>query len=79
VYGRLKRWYVKVAVAGTIVALKGVDPTISVRSATLGDPIPMGATRSYQVYYRDPDPSFCPSPQGGTYNITNSLSAVWVP
>jgi Tol biopolymer transport system component len=79
VSGTLKRLYVKTAVAGTIVAPQGADPTISARSATLGDPIPVGATRSYQVYYRDPDPSFCPSPQGGTYNITNSLSAVWAP
>jgi Tol biopolymer transport system component len=77
--GTLKRLYVKGAVAGTIIAPQGADPTISARSATLGDPIPMGATRSYQVYYRDPDPSFCPSPQGSTYNITNSLSAVWAP
>jgi Tol biopolymer transport system component len=79
VAGTLKRLYVKSAVGGIIVAPQGADPTISARSATLGDPIPMGATRSYQVYYRDPDPSFCPRPQGNTYNITNSLSAVWAP
>jgi Tol biopolymer transport system component len=75
--GTLRRLFVKTAVGGSIVVPQGVDPTISARSATLGDPISMGATRNYQVYYRDPDPSYCPSPQGGTYNITNSVSAVW--
>lgn len=75
----LKRLYTKNAVGGTVIAPQGADPSVSARSATLGDPIPLGATRHYQVYYRDAVPSFCPTPQGGTYNISNALSAVWSP
>jgi hypothetical protein len=49
------------------------DPTVSSRSAALGDTIPLGATRIYQVYYRDPNLVFCPS----GFNASNAVSIVW--
>jgi hypothetical protein len=77
--GTLFRLYVKGAVGGIVSAPQGPDPSVSTRSAALGDPIPLGATRHYQVYYRDNDPAFCSSPQGDTYNVANAVSAVWSP
>ena len=53
------------------------DLSVSARSAQLGDAIPIGGTRYYQAYYRDPNPSFCPAPQGSTFNSTTGLSIVW--
>jgi|694.fasta_scaffold01345_4 parallel beta-helix repeat protein len=75
--GSLKRLYIKVA-SGGIAAAPGVgDPSISARSATLGDVIPAGAQRFYQVYYRDSDAFFCPAPTGSTFNITSGLILHW--
>lgn len=71
--GTLKRLYVKHAVGGSITAPEGNDPSISARSATLGDMIPAGALRIYQVYYRDPNLGFCP----GGFNATNAIGVVW--
>ena len=79
VAGTLKRLYVVNASGGVAAAPPGGGPPVSVRSATLGDPIPMGATRHYQTYYRDAVATFCPSPPGNTWNVTNALSAVWSP
>jgi hypothetical protein len=75
--GNLKRLYVKSATGGTVIAPVVGDPSISARSAALGDPIPLGATRVYQIYYRDPSPTFCPSPPGDTFNSTNAIGLVW--
>ena len=79
VAGTLKRLYSRNAASGIVVAPQGGDPSISARSAAQGDTIPMGATRHYQVYYRDPSVSFCPNPPGNTWNVSNALSAVWSP
>lgn len=73
--GQLLRLYVKNASNGTAQAPQGADPSISARSASLGDPIPPGALRYYQTYYRDSNMSFCPS--GGTFNVSNGLRVVW--
>ena len=35
------------------------DPSISARSALLGDPIVAGSMRGYQAWYRNADPAFC--------------------
>jgi hypothetical protein len=75
--GLLKRLYVKSASHGLATAPDLGDPSITQRSAALGDPIPSGDRRYYQVYYRDPDASFCPSPAGNTFNVGNSLRIVW--
>jgi Tol biopolymer transport system component len=75
--GSLKRLYVKGAVGGSITAPQSGDPSISLRSAALGDAIPLGGTRIYQVYYRDPSASFCPNPPGGTFNVSNAIAIAW--
>jgi Tol biopolymer transport system component len=77
--GSLKRLYVKSAQSGMAFAPRVADPSISVRSTALGDPITAGQTRDYFVYYRDPAPTFCPDPPGNTWNDSNALSAVWDP
>ncbi len=77
--GTLKHLYVERASGGIAAAPQGSDPSVSARSAALGDPIRWGATRHYQTYYRDVDPAFCPIPQGNTWNVSNALSAVWSP
>jgi Tol biopolymer transport system component len=75
--GSLKRLYVHNAVGGVVAVPQGADLPISVRSASLGDAIPPGATRHYQVYYRDPNLGFCAAPSGNTWNASESLSALW--
>jgi hypothetical protein len=77
--GLLKRLYAKSASGGAVSAPQAGDPSISARSAALGDPIPLGGTREYQVYYRDPNASFCPAPPGGTFNVSNAIAATWGP
>jgi choice-of-anchor B domain-containing protein len=77
--GNLKRLYSRNASAGSVTAPIPGDPTISARSAALGDSIPALGTRLYQVYYRDPSPTFCPAPPGGTFNVSNALRVVWTP
>ena len=57
------------------VLLPGVgDPSLSQRALAIGDPLAAGSTRSYQLYYRNPAPSFCP-PE--TFNVTNAVEAEW--
>jgi len=75
--GSLKRLYVKTAVGGEANAPTGGDPSISDRSAALGNPIIPGGRRYYQTYYRDGNPSFCPSPQGSTFNASSGVKVAW--
>jgi hypothetical protein len=75
--GSLKRLYVKAASAGAVYAPEPGDPSITTRSALLGDSIASGSMRQYQVYYRDPSATFCPSPLGSTFNVGNALRVVW--
>jgi hypothetical protein len=76
--GNLKRLYVMNATAaGTLDAPANAAPSISARSAALGDVLTAGAARVYQVYYRDSDLSFCPEPQGSSFNISNAVEIVW--
>jgi hypothetical protein len=77
--GALKRLYVKNAVAGTVTAPTSGDASVSARSATLGDTIQVGETRVYQVYYRDPNLTFCPPPNGDAWNVSNGLRIAWLP
>ena len=58
--------------AGNIV-FPPAATTISARSAALGDVIPPGGIRHYQIYYRDP-PAFCTA---SPFNLTNGTSVVW--
>ena len=75
--GTLKRLYTKTAVGGTITAPGAGDPSISARSAALGDPITSGQTRSYQVYYRDNVLGFCANPPGDAWNVSNAVRVNW--
>lgn len=75
--GTLKRLYVKNAVGGTVVAPLAGDNSISAQSALLGDPITPGTTRSYQVYYRDPNLGFCATPTGNSWNVSTGIVIRW--
>ncbi len=75
--GTLKRLFAKAAVGGITSAPGAGDPSITARSAALGDPIAPGTTRYYQTYYRDPNSSFCPNPPGNTWNVSSGLSILW--
>jgi hypothetical protein len=75
--GSLKRLTVKTAFGGTSQFPQAGDPSISARSAALGDPIATGSSRYYQTYYRDPNLSFCPSPAGNSWNVTNAVRVDW--
>ena len=71
--GVLKRLYVKSASGGTISAPQFLDPSVSAKSASLGDTIPLGALRVYQVYFRDSNLSYCPA----GFNVTNAIVIAW--
>jgi hypothetical protein len=75
--GVLKRLYSTAAVNGVVTAPAAGDPSVTVRSAALGDPIAPGSTRIYQTYFRDPSPGFCSGPAGGTFNVSNGYRITW--
>lgn len=76
--GTLKRLALKSSISGASQFPQPGDPSVSQRSAQLGDPIlGSGLTRYYQTYYRDPDPIFCPPPSGSTFNVTRAVALVW--
>ncbi len=78
VAGSLKRLYLKIAVAGAIIAPAAGDLHVAARSAALGDAIAAGSHRYYGVYYRDPTMlGGCPPANG--FNITQQLDVVWQP
>jgi hypothetical protein len=77
VAGALKRLYVKSASGGVATAPQVGDLSITQRSAAAGDPIPPGGVRYYQVYYRDPNPAFCPNPPGSTFNSSGGMVITW--
>lgn len=72
--GTTKRLATKAAAGGSASYPSGSDPSISMRSATLNDPILAGSVRYYFVYYRDPNPSFACAE---TFNATNALRIQW--
>lgn len=71
--GTLKRLYTKHASGGIVTAPGAGDPSISAQSALHGDPIPVGATRIYQTYYRDANLGFCPF----GFNASNAIAIAW--
>lgn len=75
--GNLLRLYVGHASNGTASAPGVGEPSIMDRSAELGDPFTFGMTRYYQTYYRDSNPTYCPTPQGDTWNISSALYITW--
>jgi Tol biopolymer transport system component len=80
VAGTLKRLYTKTAVGGSITApdFGAGDPTVSARSAALGDAILAGESRWYLVYYRDPNVlGGCSA--SSTFNATQTGRVDWSP
>jgi hypothetical protein len=77
VAGQILRMYIGSAVGGAISEPAAGAPAVSARSAALGHPIPAGAVRYYQSYYRDPQVGFCPAPAGNLWNVTNGVRIVW--
>jgi hypothetical protein len=77
--GPLRRLTTHAAAGGVASAPSGSDPSLSARSAALGDPIAPGTMRSYQVVYRDPAAGFCPAPFGSNQNVSSALTVLWVP
>ena len=75
--GNLKRLALEVAVQGAVNYPGANDPSVSARSALLGDPIAPGSSRFYQVYYRDPVLGFCPTPTGNAWNVSSGVALVW--
>ena len=76
--GSLKRLYTKTAAGGTITAPQPGDIPVSLQSALLGDMIPAGAHRYYQVYYRDPNVlGGCSA--SATFNVTQAFDVTWNP
>jgi hypothetical protein len=76
--GMLRRLYVKNATGGTVSAPQGGDPSVSARSAALGDPLSAGQQRGYTVYYRDPI-VLGGCPPASTFNATQGGRVVWSP
>jgi hypothetical protein len=73
----LKRLYTKNASGGVVSAPTGADPSISARSAALGDTIAPGSIRYYQTYYRDPVLTYCPAPTGNSWNVSSGIQIQW--
>jgi hypothetical protein len=75
--GIVRRLFVRKAFEGAarVPDLHAGEPMLGERSAQLGDPIPRGQIRYYQVWYRDPAPAFCP--QGGLFNVSSGVIVHW--
>jgi hypothetical protein len=70
----LLRLYTKSASGGVASAPGPGDPSITARSAAMGQPLAHGTFRIYQAYYRDVSATFCP---GATFNVSSGLKIVW--
>jgi len=76
VTGTLKRLYVHTASGGSISVPGPGDPSVSARSAALGNPIASGSPRYYFAMYRDPVVlGGCPPTK--TFNCTNASAVLW--
>jgi hypothetical protein len=79
VASNLKRLYAASAIAGTLTRPGPGDPSVSQRSAVLGDSIGAGEHRFYGVYYRDPGASVPCGDPAKSFNITQSGDVIWRP
>ncbi len=75
--GSLKRLYKRNAVGGAIHVPDTGDLSISAQSAARSNVIVAGSSRYYQIAYRDPSTTFCPSPSGNTFNVSNAIRIDW--
>ncbi len=73
--GNLRRMYARSATNGQIVVPESGASSVRARAAALGDPLPPGASRLYQAWYRDLSPTFCDP--ASTWNTTNAIRVVW--
>ena len=74
--GSLLRLDLGVAQQGSFVSPAPATPSISARSAALGDPLAPGDTRYYFLFYRDPIvQGGCPAT--ATFNATNAVAVDW--
>jgi len=76
---QFKRIIVKHAVFGTLTYPESGELSISVRSVALNATIAPGTYRYYQVFYRDPNPGYCPIPTGNTFNVSSGQRVLWYP
>ena len=72
--GASKRLFVKVSTNGVASAPGPNDPSITARSASLGDPLLPGDVRVYQVVYRDPSVAFCAKP---SFDVSRGWLLAW--
>jgi len=78
--GSLKRLFSKRASSGSVTIPDASigEPSVSDRAAAKGDPIPVGHSRFYLVFYRDPVVlGGCPPSQ--TFNATQTAEVSWGP
>ena len=75
--GALRKLATRNAVGGSAVFPLPGDPSIPAAALALGDPLPAGSTRYYQVYYRDAVLGYCDAPLGNAWNVTNALEIGW--
>ena len=75
--GTLRLLYTRLATGGVVNVPGPGIPGVWARSAALGDAIPVGDLRFYQVLYTDFNMGFCPSPQGALSNVTNGIAVTW--
>jgi subtilisin-like proprotein convertase family protein len=73
----LKRLYIGNASAGAITRPTAAGPSVSVRSAALGDPISAGEARHYFSIYRDPGAAGPCGNSASTVNVSNAGTFVW--
>jgi hypothetical protein len=73
--GPLLRLYTRIS-ADSSAPIPG-EPSISARSAALGDPLAPGSTRWYFAFYRDSSATWCPAPAGNVFNSSNAWSIPW--
>lgn len=75
VSGTILRLAVAGATGGASSYPSGTAPPTNIPIHTAGL-VPAGATRHYQLWFRDAQPLFCTS---ATYNLTNAATATWAP
>lgn len=75
--GAQKRLYTTTTQGGAALVPSATQPSISARSAALGDVLLPGSVRVYQAWYRDPNVSYCAAPAGGAFNLSNAVRVVW--
>ena len=68
----MKRLFTRSAVNGRINVPSAGDPSITARSAALGDPITPGTTRYYQLWFLDSGDPF-------GVGVSNAVSVTFCP